>query len=278
MNSDHYSRVTLTLPAPRPEDVAPWPCRPQHLPAGGAAAGARSPRLRGVRRAAGDRDPARRLPAGHDAARRARPGRAARGLPGDAARGDGRAAPGRPGRDHPRPRRRHRGHAQAGHPVGRGPPRGSPPPSARTGWTRSTFRRIVEPGAAAARRAARSSTTYAASSSSRRTPRWPRPQARRAPAGGLPLPPDHRRRSPTPRAPIEAVTSVQATLHEMLLAIPVLEHQHRPLRPPAHPAGQRDPGRQARPGPPGHGGALRRHGGAAARPRGLSRDGRQGDR
>ena len=69
---------------------------------------------------------------------------------------------------------------------------------------------------------------------------------------------------------IEAVTSVQSTLHEMLLAIPVLEaniaHSDR-----QHAALVRailggEPGA----GPPGDGGALRRHGRAAARARGMT--------
>ena len=71
---------------------------------------------------------------------------------------------------------------------------------------------------------------------------------------------------------VEAVTSVQSTLHEMLLAIPVLEaniaHSDR-----QHAALVRAIlGRQPGTGPPGHGGALRRHGRAAARPRGMSSD------
>ena len=71
---------------------------------------------------------------------------------------------------------------------------------------------------------------------------------------------------------VEAVTSVQATLHEMLLAIPVLEaniaHSDR-----QHAALVRAIlARQAGPGATGDGGALRRHRRAAARPRGLNRD------
>ncbi len=67
---------------------------------------------------------------------------------------------------------------------------------------------------------------------------------------------------------VEAVTSVQSTLHEMLLAIPVLEaniaHSDR-----QHAALVRAIlGGRPGTGPTGHGGALRRHGRAAARPRG----------
>ena len=143
-------------------------------------------------------------------------------LAGHAARGDGGPARGRTGRDHPRPRRRHRRHAQAADPVRRGPPPGSPRRKRRDWLDALEFRRIVEPGAAPLAAAARSSTTHAASSSSRRTPTWPRPAS----------PPTHRQADSrfhltvaaltgSPRM-IEAVTSVQATLHEMLLAIPVL--------------------------------------------------------
>ena len=69
---------------------------------------------------------------------------------------------------------------------------------------------------------------------------------------------------------IEAVTSVQSVLNEMLLAIPVLnaniahsDRQHA-IVVRAILAGK------AGTGPPGHGRALRRHGRAPARPRGIA--------
>ena len=194
------------------------------------------------------------------------------GLPGDAARGDGRPAR-RPGWSRPpaaaaaarssrsspaRPSARAAARITAGPPPGLAGRAGLPPDR--------RARRGRAGGVARPRR------RTAGASSSRRTTRWPRPRK----------PAEHRQAdsrfhltvaslTDSPRT-VEAVTSVQATLHEMLLAIPVLEHQHRPLRPPARAAGPGDPGRQAGPGPPGHGGALRRHGRAAARARGLTGD------
>ena len=140
----------------------------------------------------------------------------------DAARGDGGAPAGRTGRDHPGPRRRHRGHPEAAYAVrpGRRPGAGRAPP----GLAR-------RPRLPADRRARR-----------RRT--WPPPptssdgaraQLEKAHADvvGARRPAQHRQADSrfhltvaaltgSPRV-VEAVTSVQSTLHEMLLAIPVLE-------------------------------------------------------
>ena len=121
------------------------------------------------------------------------------------------------------PRRRHRGDPEAAHPVrARGGADHSP--RKRRDWLDALeFRRVVEPGAA----------QLAA-------PRQPTDERRRAAGagahrrGGAPASlPTHRQAdsrfhltvaalTDSPRL-IEAVTSVQATLHEMLLAIPVLE-------------------------------------------------------
>ena len=144
-------------------------------------------------------------------------------LPGDPARGDGGAAGGRTGRDQARPRRRHRGHAEAADPVRRGPPPGSPQSRRRDWLDALEFRRIVEPGAA---------QLAAAPAASRRRRRDQLEQAL-AEVSGARRPADHRQADSrfhltvaaltgSPRV-IEAVTRVQATLHEMLLAIPVLE-------------------------------------------------------
>ena len=133
------------------------------------------------------------------------------------------------------------------------------------------FRRIVEPGAAAARRAApaRRRTPGAARAGARRG--GARPEAGRAPAGRLPVPPDDRRadrlaadrsrRSPRCR---RRCTRCSWRSRCSSANIDHSDRQHARLV-------ERDPGRRARPGPAGHGGALRRHGRAAARARGLSR-------
>ena len=85
------------------------------------------------------------------------------------------------------------------------------------------------------------------------------------PAGGLPAPPGDRIVTASPMT-IEAVTEVQACLHDMLQAIPVLEvniehssRQHRAIV-------SGDPRGRPDQGPAGDGAALRRHGRAAARP------------
>ena len=153
----------------------------------------------------------------------ARARRPAHGLPGDAAGGDGRAARGRPGRDPARPRRRHRRDDQA-----RAPPRPARPrarsPEQRADWLDALeFRRVVEPGAARLAAPRRADDAERGASSRQPTRRSPAPPPGRAPAGRLALPPDHRRAHAAPRALIDAVTSVQASLHEMLSAIPVLE-------------------------------------------------------
>ena len=104
-----------------------------------------------------------------------------------------------------------------------GPRPGSPTPSARDWLDALEFRRVVEPGAA---------QLAAHLPAHRRTPRAARARPRRR-GRGRSKPADHRQAdsrfhltvaalSESPRL-VEAVTSVQATLHEMLLAIPVLE-------------------------------------------------------
>ena len=216
-------------------------------------------------------------PRGTTLPRRARARRAAPGLAGDPARGDGRAAAGRAGGDHPRPRRRHRGHAQARHAVGRARPRGSPRPSAgRTGSTRSTTAGSSSP--APPRWPPRAAwTTYAAASSRRRTRRSPSAaQAGRAPAGRLALPPDRRRadRLAAHRrgGDVGAGDAARDAARD-----PGAGDQHRPLRPPARAAGAGDPGRQAGPGPHGSWRST-----ATTRPRccagSWADDGRGGDR
>jgi GntR family transcriptional repressor for pyruvate dehydrogenase complex len=70
--------------------------------------------------------------------------------------------------------------------------------------------------------------------------------------------------SASPRV-IEAVASVQATLHEMLSAIPVLETQHRAFTSPTRAPGQGHPGRSPRRRAHSHARTLRRHRRAAAR-------------
>ena len=175
-----------------PRDRRPRRARPHR---GGAAAGARAPRVRGLRGAARHRDPARAstrsastLPPERELAERLDVSRATLREAMAALRA------GRAGRDHAGPRRRHRGHPQAAHAVRprRGPDRRRR--GARTGSTRST----------------------SAGSSSPARPRWPpsrdldddrarpaRGGARRAvaaarkpaaaPAGRLAVPPDRGR-------------------------------------------------------------------------------------
>ena len=206
----------------------------------------------------------------HPAAERELAERLAR-LAGDAARGDGRAAR-RP--DWSRPRAAaaaaRSSRSSRGRPSARAAARTTP--ARRQDWLDALdFRRIVEPGAAAPGRPRRAG---------RRTPRRSSSEAhdggRRRPASR----PQHRQADSrfhltvaaltgSPRV-VEAVTSVQATLHEMLLAIPVLDaniahsdRQHAALV-------RADPRGQRRPGAPGHGGTLRRHRRAAARPGGLT--------
>ena len=248
--------------------------RTQHLSRGGAPAGARPPRLRGVRRAARDRDPARRLPARHDAARRSaswpsgcasRGRRCARRWPRCAQAGLVETTRGRGGGTVVtlKPRTPSARAAAA---------RAQPRRSARTGSTRWTSAASSSPAPPRWPRRARAGRRTTARSSSRRTPRSP--HARK--------PAEHRQADSrfhltiasltgSPRI-IEAVTSVQATLHEMLLRDPGARGQHRPLRPAARRGSSRAilAGRPG-PGPPGHGGALRRHGRAAARPARMSR-------
>ncbi|CAA9366595.1 MAG: Transcriptional regulator, GntR family, in hypothetical Actinobacterial gene cluster, partial [uncultured Nocardioides sp.] len=85
----------------------------------GAPRGPRAPRLRGVRRAAGHRDPPRRLPARLDAATGARAGGTDGGLPVHAARGDRGAAHRRHGAHDAGPRRRDGGRLPTRGAVGR---------------------------------------------------------------------------------------------------------------------------------------------------------------
>ena len=190
-------------------------------------------------------------PARHDAAARARPGRAARTSPGRrCARRWRRCA--RPDWSRPPagPRWRHGGDPQAAYAVRRGPPPGSRR-ARRQDWLDALdFRRIVEPGAAslAAPRRPRRRRPRPARGGARRGGR--RPQAGRAPAGRLPLPPDRRRAhrlAPDGRGGhLGAVHPARDAARD-----PGARGQHRPLRPPARRAGARDPGRQARPGPHG---------------------------
>ena len=159
------------------------------LTRGGAAAGARPPRLRGVRRAAGDRDPAGRLPARPHAAARARAGRAAATCRAPRCARRWPRCAGRTGRDHPRPRRRHRGHAAGrGTPSGARPPPGSPAHDVASGST---------PWTSGGRRARRRRTWPPAHDLDRRDAR---PQLEQAARRRSPTPPASRPRTgrPTP--------------------------------------------------------------------------------
>ena len=204
---------------------------------GRPAAGRAGTRLRGLRRAAGDGDPARRLPVRLGAAARARAGRADGGLPGDPARGDRRPAAGGHGAARPagaaaapwssyQPARRRR---QGGSPGLAGRARSSC-------WTRWSSGGSSSPGAC----------YVAASRHARRPPsgccsprRWPRSTsaadaaAHRQADSRLHLAIASVTASPMT---IDAVTEVQACLHDMLQAIPVLEvniehstRQHRAI-------------------------------------------------
>ena len=180
-----------------------------------------APRLRGVRRAARHGHPARGLPARQHAAVRARAGRAAQRLAGDAARGDGRAATGRAGRDHAAA-----AVAAPSSPSSRARrPRALPPGSHRSPAP-GVARRA---GLPAGRRAWRGQPGRPRASST--TPaRWPSSTRRTRRSRAPSTPAEHRQADSrfhltvaaltgSPRM-VEAVTSVQATLHEMLLAIP----------------------------------------------------------
>ena len=269
MNSDHCPlaavRVVVT-DSPRAAIAGDRP-RPHR---GRAASRPRLPRLRGVRRAAGHHDPARRLPA------RQHPAVASASWPSAS------TSPARPcARRWPRCARP--GWSRPG--AAAAAARSSPSSRVRRrrarphGITEASATRVARlPGLPAHRRAGRREPGRARSSST--TPPWPsstrrtqavaeRPPAGRAPAGRLPLPPDDRGADRVAARWSRRSPRVQATLHEMLLAIPVLDaniaHSDR-----QHAALVRgDPAGQPRPGPRGHGGTLRRHRRAAARPAGL---------
>ena len=205
-------------------------------------------------------------PPGSHAARRARPRRAARGV---ARRPCARRSPrcGRPGWCATRRgrRRRHRRHlpAAGARPgvVRRGAAAPSDGPSCSTRWL---FRRVVEPGAAWPPPGAPST----ASERLLLAPRWrrSRPPPTRARTGR----PTRACTWPSPRVTgspriVAAVTEVQASLHELLRAIPVLEaniaHSDRQHDPIVGAILVGDPAAR----PPRHGAALRRHRRAAAR-------------
>ena len=250
------------------------PRAPPHR--GGAAPGARTPRVRGVRRAARHRDPAGRLPARDRRSRRSASSPPLLSVSRATLR-EAMAAlrAGRAGRDHPRPGRRHRRHAAAAHAVGAGRRRGSPPSGGATGSTRSSSARVVEPGAAAlAARRRRRAGVPRATSSSRPTPTSARAERRgRAPPGGLPVPPHPGRvAGRTHRADrgghVRAGDAARDAAGDPGARAPTSPT----------PTGSTRPGRTRRsspatprPRPPGHGGTLRRHGRAAARPGGLTR-------
>ena len=119
---------------------------PPDLPARRGAAARLGQRVRGHRRAAGDRHPARRLHRRRAAPARARARRAARRQPQHPARGHRRAARLRARRHPARSRRRH------GHHLRRARARAPGAAPVRTGAALADamdFRRVVEPGAAA---------------------------------------------------------------------------------------------------------------------------------
>ena len=177
----------------------------------------------------------------------------------------------RHGAHDPRPWRRH-----GRRPTGRRPRRkgGSPGIAERREQLLDSlvFRRVVEPGAcyvAASRDADRRRADAAHHGAGRGRPgrRTRRPTGR--PTRGCTW---RSRASPASPMTIAAVTEVQACLHDMLQAIPVLEvniehssRQHRAIV-------DGDPRRRADQGPAGDGAALRRHGRAAARPARMTTD------
>ena len=108
--------------------------------------------------------------------------------------------------------------------------------AARSWLDALVFRRVVEPGACPARRQRRPVRRRRAGPWTAPTTRSPAASdAGRAPAGRLALPPHRSPRSPGRAAVIEAVTSVQADLHEMLTRDPGARGEHRALRPAAPP-------------------------------------------
>ena len=168
-------------------------------------------------------------PVGSTLPRRARPRRAAGGQPRHAARGHGGAAPGRTRRDHARSRRRHRGHPPRPGLFARKAARLTP--LQRQDWHDALeFRRVVEPGAAAL-----------AASLRLAEPDLDRLRKARDLVTAATRPVEHRQADSRFHLTlaaltgstrlIEAVTSVQSALHEMLMSIPVLEanigHSHR---------------------------------------------------
>ncbi len=237
----------------------------EHLHRCGAPAGAGPPRVRGLRGAAGDGDPARRLPGRQPAAAGARARRAAGRHPGHAARGDRRAATGGAGRDQARPRRRldrDLAGAEAASPAAA---KVSAATTSASGSTRSSSGASSSPAPPTSLPATTSPRPTATGSPRPRQPSTTRRARRAAPAGRL-APPPHDRLPERVSAAAEAVTSVQSTLDSMLGAIPALKHQHRPLAPPAPPDLPRHRRGSSRPRPQGDGGPLRRHRRAAPRP------------
>ena len=97
-----------------------------------------------------------------------------------------------------------------------------PPTSSRAGWTRSTFRRIVEPGAVPPQRRCRSPGRDGASWLDRRPRRRSIVRVGTGVATGRPTRRFHLAVASLTGSPaiIEAVTPVQATLHDMLLRDP----------------------------------------------------------
>ena len=110
--------------------------------------------------------------------------------------------------------------ADAVGPGGRPAHRGPPAASGSTAWSSGGSSSRARP----AWRPVRSSTpTALAQLDEAHTAVADGPPAGRAPTGRLPLPPDGRGAHRVSPRMVEAVTSVQSTLHEMLLAIPVLD-------------------------------------------------------
>ena len=213
----------------------------------GAAAGARSPRLRGLRGAAGDRHPARRPPERHHAAVRARARRPPARLARDGPRGDHRAADGRHGRDAARARRRQRRdvlHRDARGPQPRPPPRDPGrlarqpdlPPDRRARARSRPRPRSTLADEQRALLSARPTTPC-------REPPGRRPTGRPTAASTSPSPPSPARRRSSTRS-----LACRRPCTTCSLQIPVLRREHQPLRPSAraHPA--RRPRRAARTG------------------------------
>ena len=131
------------------------------------------------------------------------------------------------------------GHARRPGAASRAAWPGSPRPRSREWLDALEFRRVVEPGAAHLAASHDARRGRARAGSRRRGGRRTTP-----PASARHRQADSRLHltiaslSGSPRLQ-EAVTSVQSTLDSMLGAIPALEHQHRPLAPPAPPRSAR---------------------------------------